>query len=463
MKIKKTMARFAAILLLLIMSISTIPVQAAVPELTGNNYIKTYPLSTGNNTAVYTSSSLNKRGTASPYKEYTATIYASDEIRIYALDFTYGWAYVAYPVSNGQYRYGYVKLGDITSYNAPQEAMKSTARITTYNRPGGSSYGTIFAGDLVYKLAESGSYTQVAYEIGSGNYKLAWIKTSSYNNYINVGHNPQGWVDVITIDNNKLFVRGWCFDRDRLSTGVVLHVYIGGPAGSQNAFAAYAISSDKYRPDVNNVYSVGDYHGFEETIELDTNRTGTCDVYIYAINIDGGTHNPLIGKGTVLLGSNEANNAAAQAVSSRLNELISTYKGTRWDGYYYGIQCKGFANLIFNKLFGVYIGAYDEATKYYLTNVNGATEVGRLTFDTMSLEAAKNLLLQGQPGDYIQVRRRGKSYGHSMILVGTSSTGITVFDCNSDGQNGVKVYDISWESFYSKNSAMSLYHANDYK
>ncbi len=149
-------------------------------------------------------------------------------------------------------------------------------------------------------------------------------------------------------------------------------------------------------------------------------------------------------------------------VEAKLSSLMNQYVGTTWNDDYYGIQCKGFANLMFYKLFDVkYIGAYD-SEKYYIPNPSGATEVGKLGFSSMSENGAKELLSKGYPGDLIQVRRREKSWGHTMILVNRNESGITVFDCNSDGKNGVKSYHITWNSFYSKNSAMSLYHANGY-
>ena len=150
-------------------------------------------------------------------------------------------------------------------------------------------------------------------------------------------------------------------------------------------------------------------------------------------------------------------------VETKLNSLMEQYVGTTWNGDYYGIQCKGFANLIFYKLFGVtHIGPYVEPDKYYIASPSGATEVGRLDFSNMSQNGAKSLLQKGYPGDFIQVRRRGKTYGHSMILVASDENGITVFDCNSDGKNGVKKYYVTYSDFYSKNSAMSLYHAKNY-
>lgn len=159
-----------------------------------------------------------------------------------------------------------------------------------------------------------------------------------------------------------------------------------------------------------------------------------------------------------------ANAISQNEVSAKLDSLMEQYVGTTWNGNYYGIQCKGFANLMFAEIFGVtHIGPYDESTKYYIPNPQGAYEVGRLDFSSMSQGNAQNLLSQGMPGDFIQVRRRGKSYGHSMILVNKDDSGITVFDCNSDGKNGVRSYYISWNAFYNSNSAMSLYRANDYE
>ena len=150
-------------------------------------------------------------------------------------------------------------------------------------------------------------------------------------------------------------------------------------------------------------------------------------------------------------------------VTSRVLELIDEYVGTQWNDDYYGIQCKGFANLMYYKIFGVTnIGVYD-SQKYYIPNASESIEIGRLDFDQMSEEAARDLLLEGYCGDFIQVRRRGKSWGHSMILVGADESGISVFDCNSDGNNTVKHYYISFADFFDKNSAMSLYRYENYE
>lgn len=163
-------------------------------------------------------------------------------------------------------------------------------------------------------------------------------------------------------------------------------------------------------------------------------------------------------------------------LQSRLNSLIAKYNGTYWtttgtasdssgstSKYYYGIQCKGFASYIFNDLFCAgYIGPYD-SEKYYIPNPTGATLVGKAwNFGSTDTETVKRILDQGSVGDFIQVRRRGKDYGHTMILAGKDDNGIWIFDCNHSGTCDVAYYYQNYATFASKNVGMSLYHSTSY-
>lgn len=161
---------------------------AAIPNISSVRYLRTYPLSTGNDTYVYTSSSLSTRGTSSPRREYNAVIYASDEVYVYSING--GSAYVSYPTSSGR-RYGYIKTNAVISGNYSQAGRTSSAKITTYMRPGGSVYGSISRGDLVYATGRSGSCIQVIYPVGS-QYKMGWIAASSYDQYIDGSSNGSG-------------------------------------------------------------------------------------------------------------------------------------------------------------------------------------------------------------------------------------------------------------------------------
>lgn len=160
--------------------------------------------------------------------------------------------------------------------------------------------------------------------------------------------------------------------------------------------------------------------------------------------------------------------ASQENVVSQLNSLMSQYVGRTATSsqMYMGSQCKGFANWVFLKVFGVYIGPYPDNANYTV-NSSTAKCLGTIMPGNMSAANAKNLFSQAAPGDYIQVQRSYKnssgSYGaHSMIAVSTDSSGITVFDCNSDGKNTIKKYTISWSTFASKNRGASLYRCNGY-
>ena len=50
-----------------------------------------------------------------------------------------------------------------------------------------------------------------------------------------------------------------------------------------------------------------------------------------------------------------------------------------------------------------------------------------------------------------------------MIVVGVSTDGVQVFDCNSDGRNTIKTYLYTWPKFNYDNRAMTLYHAYNYQ
>lgn len=118
-----------------------------------------------------------------------------------------------------------------------------------------------------------------------GNFKLV---TST-------SHNPQGMLDSAEGSENKIRVYGWAFDADDYNKQLDIHVYIGGPAGS--GAAATAIKADKSRPDVGRAYpGAGNYHGYDAWI--DVNVSGNQTVYVYAINVGGGT-NVLLGTKTV--------------------------------------------------------------------------------------------------------------------------------------------------------------------
>lgn len=174
------MKKIAVFLVMLLTVLFSATVFAAIPSISGTRYIKTFGMSTANNTPVYTNARLNQQGTSSPFKAYRATIYASDEIYVFAMNNTY--SLVSYPTSSGR-KQGYVRTSSLTYNNFSQNPLKSRKAITVYRRPGGLSYGSIYNGDSVWTVARQGNYTQVVYPAGNV-YKMAWITNNDYNNYI---------------------------------------------------------------------------------------------------------------------------------------------------------------------------------------------------------------------------------------------------------------------------------------
>jgi|GEM_PF-1930193 len=149
------------------------------PSLSTSAYAAGYCRSTTNNTPVYTSSSVNIRGTSSPYQAYAATVYAADEVYVYSINATS--AYISYPVGSTR-RYGYLRTSDLSAANFG-ENITAKASATTYRRPSGASYGSIYVGDTVRAVASVSGYVQVFYTAKSGSraWKIGYVTQAAYN------------------------------------------------------------------------------------------------------------------------------------------------------------------------------------------------------------------------------------------------------------------------------------------
>lgn len=197
----------------------------------------------------------------------------------------------------------YIKImnpnrGNVTAvgcnlYDASGNLIKSYSENCNYTTSY-VNYNCNFQNDMQYTLQQGTKYKFVLYAVVNGKE----YKDVEREFVTKGGYNPEGNVDSVTGNAGSVTVYGWAFDRDSLGTSLDIHVYIGGPAGSTDT-EGHPIKADTERKDVNTVYGVGDNHGFEETII--TSRTGNQTVYIYAINVGGGTTNPCIGMKTVYI------------------------------------------------------------------------------------------------------------------------------------------------------------------
>ncbi len=90
-------------------------------------------------------------------------------------------------------------------------------------------------------------------------------------------------------------VNGWAFNNKNLAKAVEILVYVG-TSREAGGTTVYKVKANAYREDVDEMYGVGKYHGFNEIWK--TNLHGTQKVYVYAVFESGATP-VLIGSKTV--------------------------------------------------------------------------------------------------------------------------------------------------------------------
>lgn len=108
------------------------------------------------------------------------TIYINDEIKV--LKVTDKYSKVTYPTTKGKTKTGYIKTSAILT-KTTGKTYTAKAKIVTYKKPSGASYGSIYKNDKVKILGTKGNYTQVKYPV-SGGYKYAFVTTANANKYL---------------------------------------------------------------------------------------------------------------------------------------------------------------------------------------------------------------------------------------------------------------------------------------
>lgn len=163
-------------------TITTVIAVTSLPTISSSTPITCYTLASSGNVYAYTSSDLQTKTGG-----YIAC--STDECKI--IQINGNAVQVTYPVTGGT-KTAWFARSAFTSCNISSGAVEKwtqTTQITTYRRSdGGTSFGSISAQDVCYKLATSGNYTQVIYPVSSG-YKMGWIKTSD----INSGSSSADW------------------------------------------------------------------------------------------------------------------------------------------------------------------------------------------------------------------------------------------------------------------------------
>ena len=152
-------------------------------------------------------------------------------------------------------------------------------------------------------------------------------------------------------------------------------------------------------------------------------------------------------------------------LSKRANGFI---EGTRYDG---NGQCRGFANRVYERLFGLSISGYAN-NNYEASNIDGSHIVGRLyDFADWDTDAVRNLFWDVKPGAIIQMGRRHSKNSsgtaprpHTAIFFYAASdgSGCAFYEANADGRNTIQVNFYSWADLANKNSGFTVYEPNNY-
>lgn len=168
---KKSVFRFLSILL--IMTFCCLPASAtSIPTPSESNYISCYTLASSGKLYVYSDAALSQKTGG-----YISC--GSDECRILAV--SGNAVYVSYPRDSGGRRCAWAPASAFTRFNFNNvQIATASAKITTYRRISGSSYGSVSRGDKTYVLGASNGYTQLVYPVGSG-WKMAFITTANAN------------------------------------------------------------------------------------------------------------------------------------------------------------------------------------------------------------------------------------------------------------------------------------------
>lgn len=156
----------------------TVSAAESWPSVSSSGYVE---FKAASKIKVYKDPKFKKRGTSNPSKSYDAYISKNDTCYIFEMSSSY--FLVEYPTSSGR-RSGYIHRSDVTPASSPKSCKTSSGKADTYSYPGASSWGCVENNDKVYRLAESGDYTQIIYTAKSDNrkYKMGFIKTKDYKN-----------------------------------------------------------------------------------------------------------------------------------------------------------------------------------------------------------------------------------------------------------------------------------------
>ena len=143
--------------------------------------------------------------------------------------------------------------------------------------------------DICYSDLKYQKYFCHAYVYGNDGSTTS-IALNSFDTY-----NAEGLLEGLEGGIGSITIGGWAFDRSNIKESIYVHSYAEDSMG--NYIFLGETLADQGRADVNTAFSVGDYHGFSDSII--TSLNGTYTVGVSAINIGGGNEVTFLGSKTV--------------------------------------------------------------------------------------------------------------------------------------------------------------------
>ncbi len=117
---------------------------------------------------------------------------AADEVYVQSVNIAYGSVLLSYPVSGGR-RSMYFKLSDIMADSGSRPyTVYANHKIITYKRASAENQYGYIQNEEVVVVGVSGGFTQIIYSIGSGNYKMGFIRTAEIESTGNVSQGDGG-------------------------------------------------------------------------------------------------------------------------------------------------------------------------------------------------------------------------------------------------------------------------------
>ncbi len=134
-----------------------------------------------------------------------------------------------------------------------------------------------------------------------------------------VGHPPVGSLESVTATGNLVHLKGWAYDPDQTATSVRVLVY-------QDDKALTVVTANVARPDVNAARHISGNHGFSLSLAA---SNGSHNYKCYAMNVGGGSSNPLIGVHNVAVNSGSPPTGSLESATATGNQVV--LKGWAYD------------------------------------------------------------------------------------------------------------------------------------